>query len=158
MDPSKRFTVILLAAGTVVLLTAIAVGQAVGYRVLDQSTELHPSVLPTVLITPEPLDTSGGSYGPGWQRSQTLSAAPDPGFYDPRVPPVPLPTVPPPPKPKRTAPAATPTVNPNIPIWDRSPFPSPVASPTAAPSPSRSPASRAAAAAAASPGATSPPA
>ena len=95
MDPSKRFAVILLALGTVVLLTAIAVGQVMGYRVLDQSIELHPMILPTVLVTPEPLETSGGAYGPSWQRSQTLSAAPDPDFPDPRVPPVPLPTLPP---------------------------------------------------------------
>jgi hypothetical protein len=136
-----------------VLLAAIAIGQVMGYRVLDQSTELHPAVLPTVLITPEPLDSNGAAYGPGWQRSQTLSAAPDPGFPDPRVPPVPLPTLQPQPKPKPT-PVPTATPNPNIPIWDRSPFPPPEATPaaTVSPSPTTRPE-----AAVATPGATSPP-
>ncbi|HEY9084710.1 MAG TPA: hypothetical protein VIN40_02015 [Candidatus Tyrphobacter sp.] len=134
MDPSKRFAALVLALGTVVLLLAIAVGQRMGYRLLGQSTELTPAVLPTVLITPEPADANGGVYGPDWRRSQTLSGAPDPGFPDPRVPPAPLPTrppAPPPPSPER----ATPTRNPNIPIWRQSPIPteSPVpASPRAA--------------------------
>lgn len=156
MDPSKRFTTVVLALGTVVLLVAIAVGQVTGYRVLNQSTELHPVVVPTLLVTPEPVDTGGAAYGPDWRRTQTLSAAPDPGFRDPRVPPVPLPTPRPTPKPTPT-PVPTPTPNPNIPIWDRSPFPTmaPSASPSASPTseaPQPSPSSLAA-----SPGATSPP-
>jgi hypothetical protein len=145
MDPSKRFATIVLALGTVVLLAAIEIGQHMGYRILGQSTELNAAVLPTVLITPEPANAGqAGSYGPDWQRSQTLSAAGDPGFPDPRVPPVPLPTRRPAPTP--TPPPATPTPNPNIPIWDRPlPSPSPSASPSAQPE------------AAASPGATSRP-
>jgi hypothetical protein len=154
MDPSKRFSTVVLALGTVVLLAAIAIGQVMGYRVLNQSTELHPLVLPTVLVTPEPVDTSGAPYGPNWRRTQTLSAAPDPGFPDPRVPPVPLPTRRPTPKPTPT-PMPTPTINPNIPIWDRSPFPTLAPSPTSPPpsgEPQPSPSSLAA-----SPGATTPP-
>jgi hypothetical protein len=154
MDPSKRFSAVVLALGTVVLLAAIAIGQVMGYRVLNQSTELHPAVLPTVLVTPEPIGTSGPAYGPDWHRTQTLSAAPDPGFPDPRVPPVPLPTPTPTPKPT-PAPLPTPTPNLNIPIWDRSPFPTMAPSPSASPSsgaPEPSPSSLAA-----SPGATSPP-
>lgn len=145
MDPSKRFATIVLALGTVVLLVAIGVGQRMGYRILGESTELSPAALPTVLITPEPAFESSASYGPDWRRSQTLSGAPDPGFPDPRVPPVPLPTRPPPPTPKPQP--ATPTPNPNIPIWDRTTAPS--APPTASPTPKMQ--------AAATPGATSPP-
>lgn len=154
MDPSKRFSTAVLAIGTVVLLAAIAIGQVAGYRVLNQSTELHPAVLPTVLVTPEPVSTSGAAYGPDWRRTQTLSAAPDPGFPDPRVPPVALPTPTPTPKPTPT-PVPTPTINPNIPIWDRSPFPTmapSATSPTPSSEPKPSPSSLAA-----SPGATSPP-
>jgi hypothetical protein len=156
MHPSKRFSTVVLALGTVVLLAAVVIGQVMGYRVLNQSTELHPLVLPTVLVTPEPADTSGPAYGPDWRRTQTLSAAPDPGFPDPRVPPVPLPTPTPTPKPTPT-PVPTPTPNPNIPIWDRSPFPTmaPSASP-AGPLPSGAP-QPSPSSLAASPGATTPP-
>lgn len=128
LDPSKRFAALVLALGTAVLLLAILIGEGMGYRLLGQSTELAPTALPTVLITPEPLDASSGAYGPDWQRSQTLSAAPDPGFPDPRIPPVPLPTRPPPaPSPSPTPARRTP--NPNIPIWRQLPLP------TASPAP-----------------------
>lgn len=138
MEPSKRFVTVVLALGTVVLLAAIAIGQHMGYRLLGQSTEMNSAGLPTVLITPEPADARHGVYGPDWHRSQTLSAAPDPGFPDPRVPPVPLPTRPPAPTP--TPPPATPTPNPNIPIWDRPlPSASPSATPSGAPQASPSP-------------------
>ncbi len=145
MGSSKRFAIVVLALGTVVLLAAIAIGQLMGYRLLGQATELSPTVLPTVLITPEPSDAGSGTFGPDWQRSQTLSGAPDPGFPDPRVPPVPLPTRPPVPTPTPKPPGPTP--NPNIPIWRQSPLP------TATPSPAGSPEARAVA----SPGATTPP-
>ncbi len=145
MDPSNRFATVVLAIGTVVLLVAIVLGQHMGYRLLGQSTDLNPAALPTALITPEPPgESTTTSYGPNWQRTQTLTGAPDPGFPDPRVPPVPLPTSPPPPTPTPTPKGPTP--NPNIPIWDRSPFP------TMAPSPSETPKG-----VAPSPGATSPP-
>ena len=121
MDPSKRFATIVLAIGTVVLLAAIAIGQRMGNRVLGQSTELSPSVLPSVQITAEPSYARSAAYGPDWRRTQTLSAAPDPGFPDPRVPPAPLPTRPPAPSPSPAA--KNPTANPNIPIWRRSPLP-----------------------------------
>jgi len=121
MDPSKRFATVVLAIGTVVLLSAIGIGQHMGFRLLGQSTELSPSVLPTVLITPEPMYESGSVYGPDWRRSQTLSAAPDPGFPDPRVPPVPLPTRLPPPTPRPRS--SAPTLNPNVPVWRQTPIP-----------------------------------
>jgi len=147
MDPSKRYATIVLAIGALVLLTAIVIGQHMGTRLLGQSTELSPTVLPTVLITPEPAYESAGTYGPDWRRSQTLSAAPDPGFPDPRVPPVPLPTRPPAPTPPPHPVSPIPTQNPNVPIWDRSP------EPTASPGIPSTPRSQAAV----TPGATSPP-
>lgn len=128
MDPSKRFITLVLAAGVLVLFAAIAIGQRMGDRVLGQAANSGPAAMP--LITPAP-SASPIPYGPDWKRSQTLAAAPDPGFPDPRIPPKPLPTLPPTPKP---APAThTPTPNPNLPIWDQSPFrrlsPSPGTSP-----------------------------
>jgi hypothetical protein len=158
MQPSRRFATLVLALGTIVLLCAIALGQLLGYHVLSQTTELHPVVVPTVLVTPEPMATTGGPYGPAWKRSQPLAAAPDPNFPDPRIPPVPLPTPRRTPKPKPTSTSPpTPTPNPNIPIWDQSPFPPPM---PVTPSPSASPSGQPTAGASpavVSTGATSPP-
>ncbi|MBV8434349.1 MAG: hypothetical protein JO029_08720 [Candidatus Eremiobacteraeota bacterium] len=142
MDPSRRFATVVLAAGAVVLLLAIALGQRMGDRVLGQATE---HALPAVAaeITPEPY-ASSGPYGPDWKRSETLSAAADPRFPDPRIPPQPLPT-PPPATPKPSA-SATPTINPNLPIWRQKPLPTatpiPTEVPTEEPSASPSPPSR----------------
>lgn len=140
LDPNHRFATLVLAAGAVVLLAAIAIGQRMGDRVLGQATE---HALPSVaaVVTPEPY-ASSGPYGPNWKRSETLSAAPDPRFPDPRVPPQPLPT-PPPATPKpRTAP--TPTINPNVPIWRQKPLPTatpyqPTAKPSGSPASTSSP-------------------
>lgn len=121
MQPSTRFATILLAVGAAVLLIAVAVGERMGNRVIGQATEQTlQSVLPPA-ATPAP-DATPQPYGPDWKRSQALSAAGDPHFPDPRVPPQPLPTLAPTPKPKPT-PVPTPTPNPNIPIWRQSPFP-----------------------------------
>jgi hypothetical protein len=117
MDPSKRFATIVLAAGAAVLLVAIAIGQRMGDRVLGQTEHTIPEV--AAVITPEPY-ASSGPYGPDWKRSETLSAAGDPRFPDPRIPPQPLPTPNPTPKPVV---AATPTINPNLPIWRQKPLP-----------------------------------
>jgi hypothetical protein len=109
---------ILLAAGAAVLLIAVVIGERMGSRVMSSATEQSlQSVAPVV-------SPSAGSqpYGLDWKRSQALSAAGDPRFPDPRVPPVPLPTLAPTPKPKPT-PVPTPTPNPNIPIWRQRPFP-----------------------------------
>ena len=131
VDPSKRFVTLVLAAGVVVLLVAIAVGERMGDRVLGQSSHALQSV-GTVTITPDPNQVSG-PFGPDWKRSQTLSAAPDPRFPDPRIPPKPLPT--PIPVQATAAPRHTKwTPNPNIPIWDQTPPPSASASPNASPS------------------------
>ncbi|MEO9169662.1 MAG: hypothetical protein ABI282_00075 [Candidatus Baltobacteraceae bacterium] len=131
MDPSKRFITIVLAAGVVVLIAAIAIGQRMGDTVLGQAASSGPAAVP--LITPAPSATAL-PYGPDWKRSQTLSAAGDPGFPDPRVPPKPLPTLEPT-TPKPSPMAHTPTPNPNLPVWDQAPFRhlSPSASPSDGP-------------------------
>jgi hypothetical protein len=131
VSPSKRFATVVLALGTVVLLAAIGLGQKMGYGLLGQSSDMSPGVFPSVVITPAAAGPEQGVYGPDWQRTQTLSAAPDPRFPDPRVPPVPLPTRPPPPTPSPKP--ATPTPNPNIPVWRQQPLPT--ERPSAEPSP-----------------------
>ena len=69
----------------------------------------------TPLITPVPQATDA-PYGLDWKRSQTLAAAGDPHFPDPRIPPKPLPTPSQPPSP---SPTPSWTRNPNVPIWDQ---------------------------------------
>ena len=135
-DPSKRFITLVLALGIVVLAVAIAVGEHMGERVLGQATEKRLSNISPVTITPAPNPTTA-PYGPDWKQSQVLAAASDPGFPDPRVPPVPIPTPAPAPSyvPDRGAvplgratPRPTPTPNLNLPIWRRSrPLPVPSA-------------------------------
>jgi hypothetical protein len=124
MNRSNRFATAILAAGVVVLLVAILIGEHMGDRVMTEAAE-NGNVSTTPLITPVP-EATNGPYGPDWKNTQTLAAAPDPHFPDPRVPPKPLPTVPQSPTPSPT-PKWTP--NPNIPIWDQTPPPSPNASP-----------------------------
>ncbi|MGB8966426.1 MAG: hypothetical protein WCB99_12360 [Candidatus Cybelea sp.] len=126
MHPSTRLPTILLAAGAVVLLVAVAIGQRMGDRVMGQATEQSlQSVLPTA-VTPAP-DATPQPYGPDWKRTQALSAGGDPRFPDPRVPPQPLPTPLPTPKPRPATPAPvvspTPTLNPNLPVWRQKPLP-----------------------------------
>jgi len=132
MDPSKRFVTIVLAIGVVVLLAAIYVGQRMGTRVLVQATN-SGNLDTTPVVTPVPAQTPV-SYGPDWKREQTITAAGDPGFPDPRVPPKPLPTLEPTPTPN---PQRTPkwTPNPNIPIWDQTPPSSGSPSPSLSPPP-----------------------
>ncbi len=130
MQPSTRFATIVLAAGAAVLLVAVAVGERMGNRVIGQANEQSlQSVLPQA-VTPAP-NASPQAYGPDWKRSQALSAAGDPHFPDPRVPPQPLPTLAPTPKPTPT-PVPTATPNPNVPIWRQQPLPT--SSPSALPS------------------------
>ena len=133
MDPSKRFVTYVLAAGVLVLLAAIAIGEHMGDRVLGRANDRALSSVPVVTLTPQPVQ-SIGPYGPDWKRSQTLSAAGDPGFPDPRVPPKPVPTPEPTPKPT-TRPSPIRTLNPNVPIWDQTPIPSVQPSPSASESP-----------------------
>ncbi len=142
LSPQNRFATFVLALGTVVLLVAIIVGERMGDRVLGQATEHTLPPLASALASPEP-SQSPGPYGPDWKRTEALSAASDPRFPDPRVPPKPLPTRPPAPTPPPVP--ATPTPNPNIPIWRQQPLPTPTpeASPaleaSASPSPSAPP-------------------
>jgi hypothetical protein len=145
LSPERRFATIVLAIGTLVLLAAIAVGQRMGDRVLDQAAGAN-SQNAVAAVTPEPTQ-SAGAYGPDWKRSQTLAGASDPRFPDPRVPPQPLPT--PLPTPKATpTPLASPTpsetYNPKLPIWRQKPLPTatPSAQGSAEPAPSGSPGER----------------
>ncbi|HUZ49760.1 MAG TPA: hypothetical protein VMW12_08485 [Candidatus Dormibacteraeota bacterium] len=142
LEPSKRLPTLVLAAGIIVLLIAIALGEHMGEQVLGQASD-HPD-LTQIRITPAP-DQTSAPYGPDWKRSSTLSAASDPGFPDPRIPPVPLPTRPPAPSPT-PSPRPGPTLNPNIPIWRQTPIPTgtptgqtPTPSPSAAASPTPTP-------------------
>src|SRR5579863_2526817 len=116
-----RLPTIVLAVGAAVLLVAVAIGERMGDRVIGQATEQTLQSVGPVSVSPSP-DASPQPYGPDWKRSQALSAAGDPHFPDPRVPPQPLPTLPPTPKPRPT-PVPTPTPNPNIPIWRQKPMP-----------------------------------
>jgi cellulose 1,4-beta-cellobiosidase len=118
-----KLPTVVLVGGAAVLLIAVALGQRMGDKVMQQATEQQlQSVMPTPL--PSAADASPQPYGPDWKRSQALSAAGDPRFPDPRVPPRPLPTPVPTPKPTPTpATAPTPTLNPNIPIWRQRPLP-----------------------------------
>ncbi len=129
LDPSKRLSTLIMAAGIAVFLVALVLGERIGDRVLTHGTLDGAVYVPVVTVTPGPVST-GGTYGYGWSHEQVLSAAPDPRFPDPRVPPQPLPTLPP--QVVRT-PGLTPTPNPNIPIWDQAPFPR--LKPTATPEP-----------------------
>ncbi|HTU83174.1 MAG TPA: hypothetical protein VMH02_11790 [Verrucomicrobiae bacterium] len=128
LDRSHRFATAVLALGTLVLLVAIVVGERMGDRVLGQATEQAP-LLSSQLASPEPT-ASAGPFGPDWKRNEALSAASDPHFPDPRVPPKPIPTLPPAPTP--TPPPATPTPNPNVPIWRQQPLPTALPTATAA--------------------------
>lgn len=137
LDPSKRFLTIILSLGILVLVAGIAVGQRAGDRVIGQVTEKRLQSIAPVTVTPAPKKKSANAYGPDWKRTDVMSAASDPGFPDPRVPPVPPPTPPPPPKytpPPREAPTPTPTPNLNLPIWRRAaPMPTPTPVDTGSP-------------------------
>lgn len=135
LDPANRFVTIVLAAGSIVLLAAIGIGERMGDRVLGQATDQRLESIGIVSPSPEPTQSSG-PFGPDWKRSEALSAAGDPRFPDPRVPPQPLPTPLPTPKPTPTPKPvpATPTPNPNIPVWRQQPMPT--AMPTGAGQPS----------------------
>lgn len=146
LDPANRFLTAVLAVGSIVLLIAIGIGERLGDRVLGQATDRDLQTLPLVSASPMPTQSSG-PFGPNWKRSDTLSAAGDPRFPDPRIPPQPLPTVPPTPKPTPTprptpTPVPTPTPNPKLPIWRQQPLPTATPIPSASPSPSTSPARR----------------
>jgi hypothetical protein len=123
MPPQNRFTTSILALGVIVLLAAILLGEHMGDRVMTEAAE-GGSLVATPIITPLPQPSDTGAYGPDWKNTQTLAAAPDPNFPDPRIPPKPLPTLAPSPTPSPT-PKWTP--NPNVPVWDQTPPPSPEA-------------------------------
>jgi hypothetical protein len=140
LDPSNRFLTLVLAAGSAVLLIAIGVGERMGDRVLGEVTGKDLQSITAIVASPLPTQSSG-PFGPDWKRSDTISAAADPHFPDPRIPPQPLPTVPPTPKPTPTPKPvpATPTPNPNIPIWRQQPLPTATPVPTPGPAESSAP-------------------
>lgn len=135
-DPSKRFITVVLAVGIAVLAAAIALGERAGDRVIGQVTEKRLDSIAPVTVTPAPVERSAAPYGPNWKRTEVMTAATDPGFPDPRVPPVALPTPTPTPKLTPTPPPAlqtpTPTPNMNLPIWRRA-APLPTATPSGGP-------------------------
>ena len=134
LDPSKRFITLVLLLGIAVLITAISFGEHAGDKVIGQVTEKRLDSIAPVTVTPAPVQKSASPYGANWKRTEVMSAADDPQFPDPRVPPLPLPTVPPPPKHKATPSPSpsfatpTPTPNMNLPIWRRN-APLPTATP-----------------------------
>ena len=140
-DPSKRFATIVMALGIVVLVTSIAIGERAGDRVIGQVTEKRLESIAPVSVAPAAPDATVAPYGPDWKRTDVMAAAPDPGFPDPRVPPVapppptPIPHYTPPPFAAPTA-APLPKATPNLklPIWRRS-APLPTVAPSESPSP-----------------------
>ncbi|HEY5258204.1 MAG TPA: hypothetical protein VIJ12_07455 [Candidatus Baltobacteraceae bacterium] len=117
LDPSKRFATLVLAAGVLVLLLAIVLGESMGQNVLRNAVGQSEATVP-VAITPNPAPSSA-AYGPNWTQPEALAAAPDPRFPDPRVPPAVVPTPRPTPSPRPVVVVATPTPNMAIPIWRR---------------------------------------
>lgn len=142
LDPSKRFITIVLALGVAVLVFAISFGERAGDKVIGQVTEKRLDSIAPVSVTPAPRQTSSGPYGPDWKRTTVMSAAEDPQFPDPRVPPLPPPTAPPlkpfKPKPVSVVPTPSATPNMNIPIWRRM-APLPTASPVGTGTPAGTP-------------------
>ncbi len=62
LSPDRRFATIVLAAGTLVLLIAIAVGQRMGDRVLSQAgADSQNSAV--AAVTPEPTQSPGRTAG-----------------------------------------------------------------------------------------------
>lgn len=141
-DPSKRFITAILALGILALVAGIALGERAGNRVIGQVTEKRLQSIAPVTVTPAPKQTGAKPYGPDWKRTDVMAAAPDPGFPDPRVPPVAPPTPTPVPKytppPPTMAPTPTPTPNMNLPIWRRN-APLPTATPESTGSPGITP-------------------
>lgn len=134
LDPSKRFITLVLLLGIAVLITAISFGEHAGDKVIGQVTEKRLDSIAPVTVTPAPVQKSASPYGANWKRTEVMSAADDPEFPDPRVPPLPLPTAPPPlkhratPSPQPAFATPTPTPNMNLPIWRRN-APLPTATP-----------------------------
>ncbi len=140
MQPQLRFPTLVLAAGALVLIAAVAIGERMGDRVIGQATQQTLESVGPISVSPSP-DASPRAYGPDWKRSQALSAAGDPRFPDPRVPPQPLPTLAPTPTPRPATPKPTATPTPNVPIWRQKPLPTipPSAGPAGPLSPSPAP-------------------
>jgi hypothetical protein len=99
----------LLAIGGGVLLFAIAVGNHMGNRVLNQVAGSNGGFVRNVMATPVPIETHAPAEV-NWKKIQVMSVATDPAFPDPRVTPEPSPEPTAPPAqaaPDLTAPDAT---------------------------------------------------
>ncbi|MBV8197842.1 MAG: hypothetical protein JO263_06890 [Candidatus Eremiobacteraeota bacterium] len=120
--PRLGFPTLVLAAGALVLLAAVAIGERMGDRVIGQATQQSLESVGPISVSASP-DASAAPYGPDWKRSQALTAAGDPRFPDPRVPPQPLPTPAATPTPRPATPKPTATPIPNVPIWRQKPLP-----------------------------------
>jgi hypothetical protein len=125
MHRRARLSVVLIAGG-VVLLVAIAIGIAMGNRVLGQVAGRVPSFS----TTPVPLATASPGFAanvPIWKRTQVMSVATDPHFPDPRVTPEPevVPTKPPTPRPTHS-PLPTPSADSEAVPYTSPPMPIPL--------------------------------
>lgn len=106
MGPRAGLSTVLVC-GALVLLTAIAIGNNMGNRVLGQIANRGPGAV----VTPVPSPSVGDEDNADqvlWKRRRVLSVATDPAFPDPRVTPQP----PPPPITPRPAPQQTRTPRP----------------------------------------------
>jgi hypothetical protein len=119
-----------LFLGAVTLLIAVAIGNAMGNRVITQVTGRVSVLVPTPLpiVKNEPKENADV---PVWKEEQVMSVATDPGFPDPRVTPEPEP--PPTPRPTPTAvptPSPRPTDQPTMQKYTSPPLLIPLASPS----------------------------
>ena len=112
MTPRAGLSTALLV-GAVVLLSAIAIGNDMGNRVLGQLAGTVPVVSTTPVPLPTVSDLAVDADGRQlWSRHDVLSVATDPAFPDPRITPEPPP--PPPPPPPRAAPAPAASAKPSL--------------------------------------------
>ena len=114
-----------MALGIVVLVVAIVIGERAGDRVIGQVTEKRLESIAPITVAPAAPEATVVPYGPDWKRSDVMAAAPDPGFPDPRVPPVapptpsPIPSYTPPPAAPTSGPRVKATPNLSLPVWRR---------------------------------------
>ena len=117
-----------LAIASVTLLVAIAIGNAMGNRVLGLGTERGPAIVATPVPSIAPSEETNAPGVISWKHNQVVSVATDPAFPDPRVtpePPPPPPTARPTAKPTPTAPSA-PSESPSKVPYTSPPLPIPL--------------------------------
>jgi len=82
-----------LAIAAVTLLVAIAIGNAMGNRVLGLGTERGPAIVATPVPSIAPSEETNAPGVISWKHNQVVSVATDPAFPDPRITPEPSPLV-----------------------------------------------------------------